>query len=93
MIATGLFATAFIQDDAIEFSGSENAQVGFAGVNLYGGSSPCSASSSFTTPTTFQSSLTMHPQQATVEFQTGAMTAPVPMPFQVKRKYFFSTFL
>jgi hypothetical protein len=69
--------------------------------DLYGGNPSCPASTSTGSPTfrstiskssshnlgkTTTTSTTMHPQQATVDFQTGAMTAPVPMSFQVNKK-------
>ena len=68
--------------------------------DLYGGNHSCPASTSTGSPTfrstiskssnnlgkTTTTSTTMHPQQATVDFQTGAMTAPVPMSFQVNKK-------
>lgn len=72
------------------------------GAELYGGNPSCpspttsspvnstSTTTSTTTTSSIQTTNSMHPQQATVDYQTGAMSAPVPMSFQVM---LLSTFL
>ena len=64
------------------FKGSDLVRIGETPLScdLYGGSATCPPPSSSVSSTTSKSK-TMHPQQATVDYQTGAMAAP--MSYQV----------
>jgi hypothetical protein len=68
------------------FEGSDLVRIGETPLvsDLYGGSAICPPPSSSISSTTSKSS--MHPQQATVDYQTGA---PVPMSYQVNKIWFF----